>query len=133
MLANLYMSRFLKHWRQTGRGRACRAHVVNYADDFFILSRGRAAEALTWTKAVMTRIGLTLNEAKTSLKDARTESVDFLGYTFGPHHATGDGHVYLGASPSKKRVQPLKTKMGETHRTAARGSPSGMKVLFPQK
>jgi hypothetical protein len=31
-----------------------------------ILSRGCAAEALAWTKAVMTRLGLTLNEAKTS-------------------------------------------------------------------
>ena len=32
----------------------------------------------------MTKLGLTLNEAKTSLKDARTEHFDFLGYTFGP-------------------------------------------------
>jgi hypothetical protein len=34
------------------------AHVVSYADDFVILSRGRAAEALAWTKAVMTKLGL---------------------------------------------------------------------------
>src|SRR5712672_746576 len=40
MLANLYMNRFLKHWRKTGRGEAFRAHVVSYADDFVILSRG---------------------------------------------------------------------------------------------
>ena len=55
----------------TGCGDAFRAHVVAYADDFVILSRGRAAEALAWTKAVMTRLGLTINEAKTSLRDAR--------------------------------------------------------------
>ena len=71
LLANIYMNRFLKHWRLTGCGEAFRAHVVAYADDFVILSRGRAAEALTWTKAVMTKLGLTLNEAKTSLKNAR--------------------------------------------------------------
>ena len=88
LLANIYMNRFLKHWRLTGRGEAFRAHVVAYADDFVILSRGRAAEALTWTKAVMTKLGLTLNEAKTSLKDARQERFDFLGYSFGPHIAT---------------------------------------------
>jgi len=41
-----------------------RAHVVSYADDFVILSRGHAEEALTWTKAVMTKLGLTLNDAK---------------------------------------------------------------------
>ena len=46
MLANIYMNRFLKHWRLTGSGEAFYAHVVSYADDFVILSRGRAAEAL---------------------------------------------------------------------------------------
>jgi RNA-directed DNA polymerase len=85
LLANIYMNRFLKHWRLTGCGEAFRAHVVAYADDFVILSRGCAAEALAWTKAVMTRLGLTLNEVKTSLKNARQERFDFLGYSFGPH------------------------------------------------
>jgi RNA-directed DNA polymerase len=33
LLANLYMNRFLKYWRITGRGEAFQAHVVNYADD----------------------------------------------------------------------------------------------------
>jgi RNA-directed DNA polymerase len=60
------MNRFLKHWRLTGRSEAFRARVICYADDFVILSRGCAAEALAWTKAVMTKLGLTLNEAKTS-------------------------------------------------------------------
>src|ERR1700704_208580 len=79
LLANIYMNRFLKYWRLTGRGEAFQAHVIAYADDFVILSRGCAAEALAWTKAVMTRLGLTLNEAKTSLKNARQERFDFLG------------------------------------------------------
>lgn len=113
LLANVYMNRFLKHWRLTGCGAAFRAHVVAYADDFVILSRGHAAEALAWTKVVMTKLGLTLNEAKTSVKTARTERFDFLGYTFGPHHYRKDGHWYLGASPSTKSVQRLKTKVGE--------------------
>jgi RNA-directed DNA polymerase len=43
LLANLYMNRFLKHWRGTGRGDAYRARVVAYADDFVVLSRGHAA------------------------------------------------------------------------------------------
>ena len=113
LLSNVYMNRFLKHWRLTGRGEAFRAHVVSYADDFVILSRGHAEEALAWTKAVMTKLGLTLNETKTSVKNARTESFDFLGYTFGPHRYRKDGHWYLGASPSKKSVQRIKTKIGD--------------------
>jgi RNA-directed DNA polymerase len=113
MLANVYMNRFLKHWRRTGRNQAFDAHVVAYADDFVILSRGHAADALAWTKGVMMKLGLTLNEAKTTLKDARAESFAFLGYSFGPHRYRKDGHWYLGASPSKKSVQRIKTKIGE--------------------
>ena len=112
LLANIYMNRFLKHWRLTGRGEAFRAQVVSYADDFVILSRGCAAEALAWTKAVMTKLGLTLNEAKTSLRDARQERFTFLGYSFGPHWYKANGQWYLGTSPSKKSVQRLKTTVG---------------------
>ncbi len=113
LLSNIYMNRFLKHWRLTGRDDVFRARVISYADDFVILGRGHAAEALAWTRSVMARLGLTLNEAKTSVKDARQESFDFLGYTFGPHRFRKDGHWYLGASPSKKSVQRLKTKVGD--------------------
>lgn len=112
LLANIYMNRFLKHWRLTGRGEAFRAYVVAYADDFVILSRGCAAKALAWTKAVMTRLGLTVNEAKTSLKNARQERFDFLGYSFGPHRYKANGKWYLSASPSKKSMQRFKTKVG---------------------
>ena len=113
MLATLYMNRFLKHWRKTRRGELFRARVISYADDFVILSRGHAAEALAWTRTVMTKLGLMLNETKTSVKDARRESFDFLGYTFGPQRYRKDGHWYLGASPSKRSVQRLKTKVGD--------------------
>jgi RNA-directed DNA polymerase len=112
LLANIYMNRFLKHWRLTGCEEAFRAHVIAYADDFVILSRGCAAEAMAWTKAVMMRLGLTLNEAKTSLKNARHERFDFLGYSFGPHRYKANGKWYLSASPSKKSVQRLKQKVG---------------------
>jgi RNA-directed DNA polymerase len=113
LLANLYMNRFLKAWRLTGRGEAFRAHIVNYADDFVILSRGCAAEALAWTRTVMTKLGLTLNEAKTSVKDARAESFDFLGYSLGPRWYPKTGGRYLGAAPSKKSVRRIKTKIGD--------------------
>jgi RNA-directed DNA polymerase len=113
MLANLYMNRFLKYWRQSGRDAAYRAHVVSYADDFVILSRGHAEEARTWTGRVMNRLGLTLSEAKTSVRNARQERFDFLGYSFGPHHFPRNGRWYLGASPSRKSVQRIKDKVGE--------------------
>jgi RNA-directed DNA polymerase len=86
---------------------------MNYADDFVILSRGHAEEALAWTRQVMTRLGLTVNETKTALRNVRQEHFDFLGYSFGPHYYRKDGHWYLGASPSPKSVQRLKTRVAE--------------------
>jgi len=118
LLSVIYMNRFLKHWRLTGRGETFRAHVVSYADDFVILSRGHAAEALTWTKAVMAKLGLTLNEAKTSLKDARRESFDFLGYTLGPRHDSQWRPLVPGGEP----VQAERAAgQGEDQRTAGAG------------
>jgi len=111
LLANLYMNRFLKHWRNSGRGEAFRARIINYADDFVILSQGHAAAALDWTDAVMTRLGLTLNRTKTKLCDARKDRFDFLGYSFGPHVFRQTGRRFMGASPSRKSVQRLKDKV----------------------
>jgi len=113
LLANRYMNRFLRYWSQKECGEAFRAHVVNYADDFVIVSRGHAERALAWTRQVMTRLDLTVNEAKTTVRDARQEHFDFLGYSFGPHRYRKDGHWYLGASPSQKSVQRLKERVGE--------------------
>ena len=136
-VANLYMNRFLKYWRQSGKGEAWDAHIINYADDFvspadafrdisplrgLILSRGYAAEALAWTDRVMTRLGLTLNRTKTRLCDARAERFDFLGYSFGPHCHRQQGRWFIGASPSAKSVQRLKDKVGADPGTGQQGA-----------
>jgi RNA-directed DNA polymerase len=111
LLANLYMNRFLKHWQKTGKGQQYCAHIVTYADDFVILSRRHAEEARQWTGAVMGKIGLTLNEAKTSVKNASQEAFTFLGYTFGPRRYWKDGRRYTAAAPSKKAIGELKQEI----------------------
>jgi RNA-directed DNA polymerase len=113
LLANLYINRMLKGWRKTKRGEQFQARIINYADDFVILSRNQAVEALEWTRKVVAELGLTLNEAKTSIKQARKERFNFLGYTFGPHYRWKDGREYLGTSPSDKSVARIKAKVGE--------------------
>ena len=103
----------LKGWKRTGRGEQYRARIVNYADDFVILSRGKAKESLEWTRGVVARLGLTLNEQKTSIRNARKERFDFLGYTFGPHYSRRTGREYIGYSPSKKSVNRARRNVGE--------------------
>ena len=116
LLANIYMNRFLKAWRLWGKGQAFQAVLVNYADDFVILSRGHAVESLEWTGRIMEAIGLRLNPVKTGIVDARRERFDFLGYTFGPERYRRDGHWYLAAQPSKKAVQRMKIRIREVLR-----------------
>ena len=67
----------------------------------------------------MTRIGLTLNETKTKLREARTERFDFLGYSFGPYRDPKEAKTYLGAAPSPKSRQRLK---GKVHALTSRGN-----------
>jgi RNA-directed DNA polymerase len=114
LLANLYMNRFLKHWRQQGKGHQCRARLINYADDCVILSAGRAAQALEWTSGVMARLKLHLNPVKTSIKDARRERFDFLGYTFGPEQLRPPrSGWYLAARPSKRSLAQLRASVAD--------------------
>ncbi len=108
LLANIYMRRFLKAWRQRGNALCFGSRIVNYADDFVILCRRNAAGALSEARSILTRIGLTINEAKTRICHAPTESFDFLGYTFGTRYSFGSGRKYLAAYPSDKSVRRLK-------------------------
>jgi RNA-directed DNA polymerase len=62
---------------------------------------------------VLKRLGLTLNEKKTSIRNARQERFDFLRYTFGPHINLRGGGKYIGYSPSKRCVGRMKQKVGE--------------------
>lgn len=113
LLANLYMNRMLKGWKQTKRGEQFQARIVSYADDFVILSRGKANEALGWARSTLTRLKLTLNEQKTSIRNAREERFDFLGYSFGPHFSRRTGRQSLNLSPSKTSVKRIREKVGD--------------------
>lgn len=111
LLANIYMHRFIKAFRKYGLDRRYGAVLVTYADDFVVLCRHDAAAVLETTRRWMASIGLTLNETKTRVCDARCESFDFLGYTFGPMHSPRTGGCYNGAQPSKKAVASIKERI----------------------
>jgi RNA-directed DNA polymerase len=111
LLANIYMRRFLKAWELRGNERKLDSRVVSYADDFVILCRRSADEALAEARRILTQIGLVINESKTRLCCARTEPFDFLGYSFGTQYRFGTGQPYLAAYPSMKSERRLKAKL----------------------
>jgi group II intron reverse transcriptase/maturase len=113
LLANLYMRRFILGWKQFGYEAKWRARIVNYADDFVICCRGSAEPARAAMQSIMTRLKLTVNEAKTHIRRLPGEHFDFLGYTFGRCYQFGTGQPYYGMFPSKKRVQRFCQSLNE--------------------
>lgn len=111
LLANIYFHRYIKAFRKYELDDRYGAVLVNYADDFVVLCRHGAQQVVSITRQWMQRIGLSLNESKTRVVNARKESFDFLGYTFGPRYTKKDGRWYLGAYPSKRALKRLREKV----------------------
>jgi group II intron reverse transcriptase/maturase len=108
LLANLYMRRFVLGWRTLGHERRLNAHIVNYADDFVIVTHpGGAEQATAEMRKMMEKLRLTVNETKTRNCRLPEESFDFLGYTFGRQYSPRNGRAYLGRRPAKKKVGRL--------------------------
>ena len=83
------------------------AHIVNYADDFVICCRGTAVKAMNVMRNMMSKLKLTVNEAKTRRCRVWHESFDFLGYTIGKCYSPVTGRAYLGTRPSRKKIARL--------------------------
>jgi group II intron reverse transcriptase/maturase len=113
LLSNLYMRRFVLGWKVLGHERRLAARIVNYADDMVICCRGTAAEAMTAMRAIMRKLKLTVNEAKTHVCCVPDESFDFLGYTIGRCYSSKTGRVYIGTRPSSKKVRHLCGQISE--------------------
>jgi group II intron reverse transcriptase/maturase len=107
LLSNLYMRRFVLGWEALGHARRLGAEIVNYADDFVICCRGTAQEAMSAMRDMMTKLKLTVNEAKTRVCQVPQQTFDFLGYTFGPCWSYKRRRMQLGTRPSKQRVQRI--------------------------
>jgi RNA-directed DNA polymerase len=114
LLANIYINRLLKVFARSELMSRCGARIVNYADDFVVLCRpGSAATVLAQIRQWIVGMKLTLNEAKTCVRDARKEFFRFLGYELGPLMNRRTRRRYLGARPSKKAMERVRGKVSE--------------------
>ena len=105
LLANIYFNRLLRAFAKSDLMKRSGAKIVNYADDFVVVARRGAAQVLAQVKRWLVGMKLTLNETKTSIRDARKEHFRFLGYELGPLVYKKTGQRYLGARPSKKAME----------------------------
>jgi RNA-directed DNA polymerase len=118
LLSNIYLDPLDHLLAQSGFA------MVRYADDFVILCRTAedAARALQLVEHWVADNGLTLHPTKTRLVDVRSESFDFLGYTF-----RGQKHW-----PRKKSMAKLKdTVRQHTRRTSGDSLHSIVRRLNP--
>ena len=113
LLANIYMRRFILGWKRAGHDQRLGTRIVNYADDFVICCRSTAAEARERMQAMMSKLGLTVNETKTKTCRVPDETFNFLSYTFGRCFNRRTGDAYVGARPSKKGIQRLCREINE--------------------
>jgi RNA-directed DNA polymerase len=116
LLANLYMRRFILGWKRLGHEERLQAHIVNYADDFVILTRGHADEAMATMRDMMAKLKLTVNEKKTRRCSLPEETFTFLGFTFGEQTSWKTGRAYLAPTPATKKVQAICDKISEETR-----------------
>lgn len=107
LMANIYFRRFILAWEKFGLDRQHQAQIVNYADDLVLCCfPGNAQAALQSMRVLMSRLGLTVNEEKTAVRQLPQESLDFLGYTIGRKYNRW-GKPFVGTCPSKKAIQSL--------------------------
>ena len=131
LLANLYFHRFLLAWERFGHRKQLDAYVVNYADDLVICCRpGSGSAALAVMRELMTRHGLTVNEAKTRLVQLPEEAFDFLGYTIGRLYGRG-GRPYMGTRPSRKAVRRLLQRIHDATTLHKHAAPTRSAFLVP--
>ncbi len=131
LLANLYMRRFLLGWKVLGHEARLNAYIVNYADDFVICCRDRAAEALATMRGMMVKLRWTVNEKKTRRCSLPEETFTFLGYTFGQRYSPRTGQGYIGPGPAKQKVQRLCRNLSECtdRRTCSQGTAEKVATL----
>ena len=113
LLSNIYMRRFILGWKKLGYARRYGAEVVNYADDFVVLGKGRAEEMYKAIEGLIKRLKLVVNEGKTRCLRSPEEAFEFLGYRIGRNYRPATGQGYIGTRPSKRSVQSVCRKISE--------------------
>ena len=105
-------------------------------DNFVILCRRRAEDALAEMHDMMRRLKLTVNETKTHVCRLPAESFDFLGYTFGRMYSPRTGGAYLGTQPARQGARGLPpgservgVQAADVHSTGGIGLPSQSGVV----
>ena len=111
LLANISLNVLDTLWAVKKVQERLGARLVRYADDSVILCRGNTDRILKGVKLVLNDLGLTLNEEKTHIVDARQESFNFLGFSIGMKRGKRTDRTYPHTEPSKKALNHIRAEV----------------------
>ena len=111
LLANIYLNVLDTLWTVKKVEEKLGARLIRYADDSVVLCKGNTDRILKGFKTVFKDLGLTLNEEKTRVVDARQESFSFLGFTIGLRRGWRTGKIYPHIEPSKKALKHIRSEI----------------------
>lgn len=130
LLANCYLHLLDRIWERHHFKWKLQAHLVRYADDFVVLCKRDVQAPLAVIHQVLDRLGLTLNEAKTQVVDAREASFNFLGFAIRMSRGLRTGKPYPHVCPSAKALTRIKARV--TQLTGRERTPLPLETLVGQ-
>ena len=100
--------------------------IVRYAEDFLLFSKYPSFKAYTHLEHILTRMGLRLNKEKTSTKNLRIQTLDFLGFSIRRSRTPYKGSLnfFWNIFPSKQSEKKVRNHIKETLRTSLHLKPS---------
>jgi group II intron reverse transcriptase/maturase len=111
LLANIYLNVLDTLWKVKKVQERLGARLVRYADDVVVLCEGNTDRILKGMQKVLNDLGLTLNEMKTKVVDARQESFTFLGFSIGMRKGQKAGSLFPFTEPSKKAMKHIRSEI----------------------
>jgi len=111
LLANIYLNVLDTLWKAKKVQERFGARLVRYADDVVILCEGNTERILKGLKAVLSDLGLSLNEVKTKVIDARCDSFEFLGFRIVMRNGRKSGRLFPFTEPSKKAMTHIRSEI----------------------
>ena len=111
LLANIYLNVLDTMWVVKRVQERLGARLIRYADDCVILCKGNTDQILKGIKRVFDDLGLTLNEEKTHVVDARQEMFHFLGFNIGMKRGRKTGKRYPHTEPSKEAQKHVRAEI----------------------
>ena len=128
LLANIYLNVLDTLWKIKKVQERLGARLVRYADDVVVLCEGNTERILTGMKAVLNDLGLSLNETKTKVVDARQENFTFLGFSIGMKKGRKYGSLFPCTEPSKKAMKHIRSEIKQL--TTERYSATSTEVVI---